>query len=87
MKGALFAVFTISLLWAVPAFASDGGQPTQGSGMTFEQRKANILTRIDERITRLQEVRTCVAGAVTPEALRACMGRQGGGHGHQRTGQ
>jgi len=85
MRGALFAVFTISLLCAVPAFAADGGQPTQGSGMTFEQRKSEILTRIDERIARLQETRTCVSAAATPEALRSCMARQGGGaagHGH-----
>ena len=89
MKGTLFALFAMSLLCAVPSIASDGGQPIQGSGMTFEQRKAEFLTRIDQRITRLQEVRTCVSAAATPEALRACMGRQGSGagHGHQPTGQ
>jgi len=88
-KVMLFMVFTIPLFCAVPSFAADAGQPGQDSGMTFEQRKAALLTRIDERITRLQDVRTCVSAATTPEALRSCMGRQGGapGQGRQRMGQ
>jgi len=88
-KVMLLMVFIIPLFCVAPSFAADPGQPGQDSGMTFEQRKAGMLTRIDERISRLQEVRTCVSGAATPEALRSCMGRAGGqpGQGHPRMGQ
>jgi hypothetical protein len=87
MKSAAFlAVLAIALL-SVPSFASDGNGPAQS--MTFEQRKTLFLTRIDERITRLQEMRTCVSEAATPEALKACASRQAGeaGRGRQRMGQ
>jgi hypothetical protein len=88
-KVTLLIVFFIPLLCAAPSIAADEGQPGQVSGMTFEQRKAAMLTRIDERISRLQEARTCVSGAATPEALRSCMGRPGGQprQGHPPMGQ
>jgi hypothetical protein len=89
MKGTLLAVVAASLLFAVPSIAFDGGQAEQGSGATFEQRKSEFLVRIDQRLARLQEVRACVSAAATPEALRACMARQGGetGQNRQRNGQ
>jgi len=89
MKGTLFLVAAISLLVAVPSLAADGGQAGQGSGMTFEQRKAEFLTRIDERIARLQETRGCVSAAATPEALRACLANRRGEavQGHPKKGQ
>jgi len=92
MRGTLFAVVAASLLFAMPSVAANGGQAGQGSGAPFEQRKAEFLSRIDQRLGRLQEVRACVSAAPTPEALRACMGRHGGetgqeGQGHQKTGK
>ena len=76
MKAPLFAVVAASFLFAVPSIAFDGGQ-AEGSGATFEQRKAEFLVRIDQRLARLQEKRACVSGATTPTMLRACMGRPG----------
>lgn len=91
MKRALFAVVAASLLCAMPSIAANGGQPGQGSGVPFEQRKAEIVSRIDQRLVRLQEARACVSAAASPEALRACLPRHGGatgqGQGHQRNGQ
>ena len=91
MRRALFAVVAASLLFAMPSVAANGGQPVQGSGVPFEQRKAEFLSRIDQRLARLQEARACVSAATTPEALRACLPRPGaaGGRGQnrQRTGQ
>jgi len=77
MKATLFVVVAASLLFAVPSIAFDGGQAEQGSGATFEQRKAEFLVRIDQRLARLQEVKACVSAATTPAMLRACMGRPG----------
>ena len=88
MKGILLAIVAASFLFAMPSIAFDGGQAGQGSGATFEQRKAEFLVRIDQRLARLQEVRACVSTAATLEALRTCMGRQGGetGRDRQRSG-
>jgi len=81
MKRTLFAVVVAVLLLAMPAIAANGDQTGQGSSVPFEQRKAQFLQRIDERLARLQEARACVAAATTPEALRACLGNHGGGTG------
>jgi hypothetical protein len=86
MKKTLLAVVAASLLFARPAVAFDGGQAGQGPGAPFEERKAAILSRIDQRLATLQEVRACVSAATNPEAIRACEGTRGGGTGqvHQR---
>ena len=100
MKNRLYAVAAVLLLFAAPSVAANGGQPghggqsnqggqpSQNTGASFEQRKANILNRIDQRLARLQEVRGCVSAATTPQAMRACMGQQGGepGQGEQNKG-
>jgi hypothetical protein len=82
MKRRVFAIAAALLLFALPSMAFEEGQPAQGSGATFEQRKATLLTGIDQRMARLQEVKACVTAATTPEALRTCMGNARG-----RTGQ
>jgi hypothetical protein len=40
--------------------------------MSIEQRKTRLISSIDERINTLQEVKTCVSAAQTPEDLRKC---------------
>lgn len=50
--------------------------------MTFEEKKAHMLTRIDENLTRLTEVRGQIAAATTEEELLALRGpRMGAGEG------
>ena len=85
-------VIAVLLLFAVPSIAANGSDEAgQASGAAFEQRKAAVLDRIDQRVARLQEARACVSAATTPEALRACMpkpaGPMGQGQGRQRKGQ
>jgi hypothetical protein len=89
MKGTIFAVVAASFLFAMPSIASNGGQAGQSPDTAFEQRKAEFLGSIDQRLARLQEARACVSAATTPEALRACLGKHGGqtGQGRQKTGQ
>ncbi len=63
MKNVTLAVL-ISLFLAIPAVATDGGGPPRGKpGQDFEQRKAEILKRIDERLARLQQERGCIQAA------------------------
>ena len=39
---------------------------------TFERRKAEQLRRVDQRITRLQQVRSCIQNADNEDAVKAC---------------
>jgi hypothetical protein len=89
MRRTIFAVIAALLVGAMPVIAANGDQTATAA--PFEQRRAQVLQRIDQRIIHLQEVRACVAAAPTPEALRDCMLMQGGairqGRGRPRTGQ
>lgn len=72
MKRTAIATVLFSFVLAVPAFAAEGGQPPQGQGQTFEQRKAAILKMIDERIANIQEERGCVEAAKNDDDLKVC---------------
>jgi hypothetical protein len=63
MKNALIAAAVLS---------ADVKQPPNPSGQTFEQQQAQILKALDERITSLQEGRTCVQAAKNDDDLRVC---------------
>ncbi len=49
--------------------------------MTFEEKKEHMLTRIDENITKLTEVRGQIAAATTEEELLALRGPNMAGEG------
>ena len=72
MKKTVIAAALLSLAFAVPTFAVEGGQPSTAPGQTFEQRQAHILKMIDERIASLQEGKTCVQAAKKDNDLKAC---------------
>jgi len=72
MKKTLTAAALLSLAFAVPTFAVEGNQPPTVPAQTFEQRQSHILKMIDERITGLQEGRTCVQAAKNGSDLKAC---------------
>jgi hypothetical protein len=88
MKKALIATALLSLAFAVPAFAAEGGQPPAAPGQTFEQRQAHILKMIDERIASLNEGKACIQAAKNDEDLKACrekhMSEMKDKRGHQR---
>lgn len=52
------------------ASASAADMAVQGGN--FEQKKAEQLKRVDERITHLQEERTCIQSASNHDTLKAC---------------
>jgi hypothetical protein len=72
MKRALIAAALLSLAFAVPAFAVDGTQPPNAPNQTFEQKQANLLQRLDERIGSLQEARNCVQVAKSHADIQTC---------------
>jgi len=71
MKTVLIAM-AVSILIAAPAFAADNVPQPKGPGPSFEQRKSDILKRIDERIARNQEEKSCVQAAKTHDDINAC---------------
>jgi hypothetical protein len=71
MKTAIIAM-AASLLFVATAFAADNAPQPGEPGPSFEQRKADILKRIDERIARSQEEKTCVQAAKNHDDLKAC---------------
>lgn len=72
MKRAIVTAALLSLVFVVPVLAADGGKSPSTPGQTFEQRQANILKILDERIVSLQAGKTCVQSAKTDDDLRAC---------------
>lgn len=72
MKRTLIAAALISLAFAAFAFANEGGQPPTVPGQTFEQRQANILKMMDERIAGIQEGKTCIQAAKNDDDLKVC---------------
>jgi hypothetical protein len=71
MKKTLIAM-AVSILFAAPAIAADNAPQAKGPDQNFEQRKADILKRIDERIARNQEEKACVEAAKNHDDLKAC---------------
>ncbi|MDA8423616.1 MAG: hypothetical protein M0Z89_09820 [Nitrospiraceae bacterium] len=72
MKRTFIAAALLSFVFAVPAFATESGQPQNAPRATFEERQANILKILDERIASLQEGKACVQAAKSDADLRAC---------------
>ena len=60
---------------AVPAFAEMQEGSKDSKGMTFEQRKNAMLSRIDKRISTLQDLRGCVSGAKSHDDMKKCKDR------------
>ena len=73
MKKALYLALAL-IGTSTAAFAQQGNPPAPGDkgGQSFEQRKQQILQRMDERIQALQKNRDCLAQAQDDKAARAC---------------
>ena len=72
MNSTIIAAALLSLCFAMPAFAIELGQQPQGTGPNFEERKAEILKRIDGRLTSLQQMKACIQTAHNSDDAKAC---------------
>ena len=73
MKRAVIAVAAaLSLIFAGLAFAVEGIQPSAGTALNFEQLKADHLKKLEERMSSLQQEKTCVQAAKSQDDLWAC---------------
>jgi hypothetical protein len=72
MKRIVIAVAVLSLIVAAASFAADSGSAPKGAGMSFDERKAEVLKNLDSRMSFLQEEKACVQTAKNHDDLRAC---------------
>ncbi len=83
MPRTALAVILVAVFASHPAFAQQGAAPQakpQDDSQKFDQTKARLLKNLDQRIDRLQKLRSCVNDAKDSDALRACRPpRQKGG--------
>jgi hypothetical protein len=69
-----------SLVSAQDASATASSTTTgssSASGKDFQDRKARILQHINDRITKMQQILSCVQAAEDIKALRACKPHNG----------
>jgi len=71
MKKAILAV-ALSLAFVAPAFAFEGGQPSQGPGPALEQRKSDAVAFLNERIQSIQNTIGCIQAATNHQQLKQC---------------
>jgi hypothetical protein len=72
MKRTLCAAAILVFAVAMPVFANESNQPAKGPAPTFEQRQADILKMLDQRIAAIQEDKACVQAAKSQDDLKVC---------------
>jgi len=65
-------LLALSLAFAVPAFAVEGGQPPQGQGPSFQQRQSDSVAFLNKRAQRIQESIACMQSATNHQQLKEC---------------
>ena len=71
MKTALIAA-ALTVVCFVPSFAADSPKTPKGQGQTVEQKKAEIIQHIEERIANSQLEKSCVQAAQSHDELQSC---------------
>lgn len=71
MKALLISAL-LTGIWLIPAFAADRDTNPPGSQPTVEQKRAEIMEKISQRIARSQEEMACVQSASSHAELKAC---------------
>ena len=71
-RAAIVAAVVLSLVFAVSAFAIEGSQPPGETAPNFEQMKVDHLKKLEERMSSLQQEKTCVQAANNQDDLMAC---------------
>jgi hypothetical protein len=67
-----FIVVILALGVSILSYAQnpEGAKPQEK--VSIEQRKAKFISSIDQRVKLLQELKTCISAAQTPEDLSKC---------------
>lgn len=94
MRKAMVLIFTVVLLSAVAkvSFSEMRGEnmpPSHGMGAknitpeNFNEAKAGILQKIEERLNKLNEEKACVQAASNADELKKCRPQRPEGLGHK----
>ncbi len=62
-------VLLLTLVLTAPAWATE---ENADKAAMFQQAKTNMLTNIDQRISNLNNAKTCINSAADGEALKTC---------------
>lgn len=65
-------IAAVVCICAVRAIASESAPEAKGGARSIEQKKAEILQHIQERIANSQAEMTCVKAAASHEEFKAC---------------
>ena len=94
-REAIVVAAVLSIAFAGPAFAAEGTQsPAETTSNTettsdFEQMKTDYLKRLEDKMNRLQQQKTCTEEAQSQEDLRNCKWKKwkkkGKGYGYPGT--
>ena len=71
-KKTVILAAALSLALMGSAFAVDNGQSQKGPGPNFDQKKASIIKKLDERVKKTKEAQNCVQAAKTMDDLKVC---------------
>ena len=71
-KELIAAAAVLSMACAVPAFADEGIQSPSETASDFEQVKAYYLKKVESRMNRLQQEKTCIEEAQNQDEIRNC---------------
>ncbi len=72
MKIAFIMVAVLALVFVSPLFSAEDATSAKASGANFEQKKADRIKRLDERIARIQGERSCIQMATSRADLKTC---------------
>lgn len=74
----------LGALFVLCAFSVEPGYSAGAPSANFEQRKAEQLRRLDQRMTRLRDERSCIEGASNEAAIKSCREKLKTGNGQRR---
>lgn len=80
----VIAVMFVMLVFGFSSAQAPGGPPPADKEITpekFGELKADLLKRIDDRMQRIAEEKTCVSAATNMEELRKCRPQRPAGPG------
>ena len=72
MRRAAIAAVVLSLAFAAPVWAAGGGQPPMGPSLNFDERKAEVVKKLNEQMISLQEAKVCIQAAKNHDDMRTC---------------
>jgi len=68
-RAVIVAAVVLSLVFAVSVFAIESSQPPGATAPDFDQMKADLLKKLDDRMTSLQKEKVCVQAAKNQDDL------------------